>query len=168
MLNQWDQPLWCGYSITGMAGGTTWGWCFPWEDFGSHTTTVRSVWRFIAHLVSYITSAEEPFWRDSLPQHAWVISSDHQPVSQGTSRMLDAGSHQAVTGKGSLPETHLPLLDHILTVGGGDSWCLAIITSHAVDLGGAKLPRPSQMDSMNAHKAKLRCQGGVEATLAPH
>lgn len=74
---------------------------------------------------------------------------------------VEAGSHQVLTGKGSLSESHLPLPDHIPTVAGGDSWCLAIIISHGVDLGGAKLPRPSQMDSMNAHKAKLRCQGGV-------
>lgn len=111
-----------------------------------------------------------------------IINRDHWPLSQGTSRtgcpssvvheraartdncqlvQADAGCHQVLKGKGSLPDPHLPLLDHISTVVGGDSWCLAIITSHGVDLGGAKLPRPSQMDSMNAHKAKLRCQGGV-------
>lgn len=69
MLNQWDQPLWCGYSITEKAGDTRWGWCFPWEDFGRHTTTVRSVWRVIAQPISYITLTEEAFWRSSSPQH---------------------------------------------------------------------------------------------------
>lgn len=74
---------------------------------------------------------------------------------------VDAGSHQVLKGKGSLPEPHLPPPDHIPTVAAGESWCLAIIISQSVDLGGAKLPRPSQMDSMNAHKTELRCQGGV-------
>lgn len=70
MLNQWDQPLWCGYNITEKAGGTRCGWCFPWEDFWRHTTTVRSVWRVIAHLISSITLAGEPFWRYSWSQRA--------------------------------------------------------------------------------------------------
>lgn len=70
MLNQWDQPLWCGYSITEKAGGTRCGWCFPWEDFWRHTTTVRSVWRVIAHLISSITLAGEPFRRYSCSQRA--------------------------------------------------------------------------------------------------
>lgn len=92
MLNQWDQPLWCGYSVTEKAGGTRWGWCFPWEDFWRHTTTVRSVWLVITHLISYITLAEGAFWRSSSSQRAsglqtarsllTIINSDRQPLSQ--------------------------------------------------------------------------------------
>lgn len=88
------------------------------------------------------------------PVHMWDVTTalNYQLVQAA------AGSHQVLTGRRS---SHPPLLDPILTVAGGHSWCLVIIISHSVDLGGAKLPRPSQMDSMNAHKAKLRCQGGV-------
>lgn len=93
-------------------------------------------------------------WSPSSTVHMWVVTTalNCQLVQ------ADAGSHQVPTGRRS---SHPPLLDPTLTVAGGHSWCLAIIISQSVDLGGAKLPRPSQMDSMNAHKAKLRCQGGV-------
>lgn len=77
-----------------------------------------------------------------------IINSDHQPLGQGTPRIgspssavhewavvtdncqlvqVDAGSHQVLRGKGSLPGPHLLLLDRIPTVAGGDSWCLPII-----------------------------------------
>lgn len=62
--------------------------------------------------------------------------------------------------------TPAPWPDHFVTVGAISPawWSLG---PHSV-LSSTKLACPSQMDIRHAHKAKLRCQGGVWEMLLPH
>lgn len=69
--------------------------------------------------------AKSPSGPVTYPVHTWVVRTDidNRLIRAG------AGSRQVLTGIGSFPKSHLPVLDPIPTVAGGDSWCLAIIIS---------------------------------------